>query len=182
MKVGYARVSTDDQNLNLQLDNLKNVGCEKIYQEKISGSKKDREQLTEVLNFVRAKDTLVVWKLDRLGRSLKDLIAIVNMLQKKGIHFKSIQEGFDTSTSGGKLIFHIFGALAEFEKEVIRERTQAGLKAARARGRKGGRPTKLSPELIAKAKALHKDFAITPKEIWTTLGISRALLYKVLKL
>ena len=104
------------------------------------------------------------------------------MLQKKGIHFKSIQEGFDTSTSGGKLIFHIFGALAEFEKEIIRERTQAGLKAARARGRKGGRPTKLSPELIAKAKALHKDFAITPKEIWTTFVISRELLYKVLKL
>lgn len=182
MKIGYARVSTDDQNLDLQVDALNKDGCELIYKEKASGTKIERVELQAVLAHLRSKDTLVVWKLDRLGRSLKDLLNIVNNLNSQGIHFRCIQEGFDTSTSGGKLIFHIFGALAEFEKEVIRERTKAGLKAARARGRKGGRPIKLTPEVIAKVKALHKDYSITPKEIWTTLGISRALLYKALKM
>lgn len=181
MKIGYARVSTEDQNLDLQTDALDKAGCELIYKEKASGAKIERAELKAALTHLRSKDTLVVWKLDRLGRSLKDLLNIVNDLHNRGINFQCIQEGFDTGTSGGKLIFHIFGALAEFEKEVIRERTKAGLKAARARGRRGGRPTKLTPEIIAKAKALHKDFSISPKEIWTTLGISRALLYKALK-
>ena len=182
MKIGYARVSTEDQNLDLQTDALQKAGCEIIYKEKASGAKIERIELKAALTHLRKDDTLVIWKLDRLARSLKDLLKIVNDLHEKGINFQCIQEGFDTSTSGGKLIFHIFGALAEFEKEVIRERTKAGLKAARARGRVGGRPSKLSPEVIAKAKALHKDFSISPKEIWQTLGISRALLYKALKL
>lgn len=181
MKIGYARVSTEDQNLDLQTDALDKAGCELIYKEKVSGSSKERPELQAMLNHIRKKDTLVVWKLDRLGRSLRDLLNIVNDLHDKGIHFQSLQEGFDTGTPGGKLIFHIFGALAEFEKEVIRERTKAGLASARVRGRRGGRPIKLTPEIIAKAKALHKDFSIPAKEIWQTLGISRALLYKALK-
>lgn len=182
MKIGYARVSTEDQNLDLQTDALDKAGCELIYKEKISGSTKERPELQAMLSHLRKKDTLVVWKLDRLGRSLKDLLSIVNDLHDKGIHFQCLQEGFDTCTPGGKLVFHIFGALAEFEKEVIRERTKAGLASARARGRQGGRPIKLTQEIIAKARALHKDFSISPKEIWETLGISRALLYKALKL
>lgn len=181
MKIGYARVSTEDQNLNLQIDALDKAGCELIYKEKASGAKIERVELKAALTHLRPKDTLVVWKLDRLGRSLRDLLNIVNDLHNKGIHFQCIQEGFNTGTPGGKLVFHIFGALAEFEKEVIRERTKAGLDAAKVRGRRGGRPLKLTPEIIAKAKAMHKEFAITPKEIWTTLGISRALLYKALK-
>lgn len=181
MKIGYARVSTEDQNLNLQTDALDKAGCELIYKEKISGATKDRPELQAMIAHLRKKDTLVVWKLDRLGRSLKDLISIVTDLHNRGIHFQCIQEGFNTGTPGGKLVFHIFGALAEFEKEVIRERTKAGLNAARSRGRHGGRPLILTPEIIAKAKAMHKEFTITPKEIWTTLGISRALFYKALK-
>jgi DNA invertase Pin-like site-specific DNA recombinase len=181
MKIGYARVSTEDQNLDLQLDALNKAGCELIYQEKISGSKKERPELQKMLIHLRAKDTLVVWKLDRLGRSLRDLLTIVNNLQDKGINFQCLQEGFNTDTSGGKLVFHIFGALAEFEKEVIRERTKAGLAAARARGRQGGRPTKITQEIILKAKALYKDFTITPNEICKTLGLSRSSFYKALK-
>lgn len=181
MKIGYARVSTEDQNLHLQIDALEKAGCELTYKETASGAKIERAELRAALTHLRKNDTLVVWKLDRLGRSLKDLLNIVNDLHSRGIHFQSLQEGFDTNTHGGKLVFHIFGALAEFEKELIKERTKAGLAAARARGRQGGRPLKLTPEIIAKAKALHKDFSISPQEIWKTLNISRALLYKALK-
>ena len=144
MKIGYARVSTIEQNVDLQVDALKKAGCKKIYIDKASGAKADRPELTRALEQLREKDCLVVWRLDRLGRSLKHLIQVVEDLESKGIGFLSIQEGLNTSTNGGKLIFHIFGALAEFERRLIQERTKAGLEAARARGRKGGRKKKLT--------------------------------------
>jgi DNA invertase Pin-like site-specific DNA recombinase len=138
MLIGYARVSTQDQTLDLQTDALQRAGCEKIFTDTTSGAKSDRSGLQDAMDYLRAGDTLVVWRLDRLGRTLKHLIATITDLSDKG--FKSLQEQMDTTTSGGKLIFHIFGALAEFEREVIKERTNAGLQAARARGRLGGRP------------------------------------------
>src|SRR5205823_2858101 len=151
MYVGYARISTQDQTLDLQKDALEKIGCCKIFTETASGALTERRGLEEALTYVREGDTLVVWRLDRLGRSLNHLIETITKLNNRKIGFKSIQENIDTTTSGGKLVFHIFGALAEFERDIIRERTQAGLLAARARGRKGGRP---------KAKALN-----TPKKI-----------------
>ena len=178
MNIGYARVSTQDQNLDLQNDALKSAGCEKIYTDKMSGAKTDRPGLEEILGFIRKGDTLVVWKLDRLGRSLKHLIQVMNLLEERGIYFKSVQESLDTSTPGGKLIFHVFGALAEFERDIIRERTLAGLAAARARGRKGGRPRKLSKKQIEMAKNLMKDVSIPIGEICQTLGVSKATLYR----
>lgn len=146
MKIGYARVSTEDQNLDLQNDALKEAKCDHIFEEKISGKIKDRPALDEAPNFMRKGDTLVVWKLDRLGRSLKHLIEIINRLMDNGMYFKSLQEKIDTTSTSGKLIFHIFATLAEFEREIISERTKAGLKAARARGRFGGRPKKLNEQ------------------------------------
>jgi DNA invertase Pin-like site-specific DNA recombinase len=141
MLIGYARVSTHDQTLNLQKDALQKVGCTRIFTDTASGAKAERKGLEEALNYVRKDDTLVVWRLDRLGRSLKHLIfETIQQLDNRHIGFKSLTENIDTTTSGGKLIFHIFGALAEFEREIIQERTQAGLLAARARGKKGGRP------------------------------------------
>src|SRR5689334_11715700 len=136
MLIGYSRISTTDQTLNLQLDALKQAGCGKVFTDTISGAKAERPGLGEALEYVRAGDTLVVWRLDRLGRSLKDLIATITGLHEQGIGFKSLTESIDTTTPGGKLVFHVFGALAEFERDLIRERTQAGLMAARARGRK----------------------------------------------
>jgi DNA invertase Pin-like site-specific DNA recombinase len=144
MLIGYARVSTEDQNLDLQRDALKQAGCEQIYTDRVSGTKAERKGLTEALSHLRSGDTLVVWRLDRLGRSLRHLIDTVTDLQEREIGFKSLQESIDTTTSGGKLVFHIFGALAEFEREIIRERTKAGLTAARARGKSGGRPKALT--------------------------------------
>ena len=143
MLIGYARVSTLEQNLDLQEDALKAAGCKKIYTDKTGGAKADRPGLERALADVRPGDSLVVWKLDRLGRSLKHLIETVTDLSERGVGFRSLQEAIDTTTSGGKLIFHVFGALAEFERDIIRERTLAGLAAARARGRKGGRPRHL---------------------------------------
>ncbi|HYT40926.1 MAG TPA: recombinase family protein, partial [Methylomirabilota bacterium] len=144
MLIGYARVSTSDQTLNLQQDALEKIGCVKIFTDVISGSTTERTGLDEALSYVREGDTLVVWRLDRLGRSLKHLIETITALNNRKIGFKSIQENIDTTTSGGKLIFHIFGALAEFERDIIKERTKAGLQAARARGRLGGRPKALN--------------------------------------
>ncbi len=138
-RIGYARVSTGEQNLDLQLDALNNAGCSKIFTDELSGAKTDRPGLTEALNYLRAGDTLVVWKLDRLGRSLKDLIEHVEHLKSNGIEFKSLNESIDTASPTGKFTFHLFSALAEFERDLIRERTRAGLAAARARGRIGGR-------------------------------------------
>src|SRR2546421_4899615 len=139
MLVGYARVSTQDQTLNLQKDALEKIGCTKIFTDTASGTQTERKGLEEAIDFLRAGDSLVVWRLDRLGRSLRHLIEVITALEKRGIGFKSLTESIDTTTSGGKLIFHIFGALAEFERNLIRERTMAGLAAARARGHKGGR-------------------------------------------
>ena len=140
MLIGYARVSTLEQNLDLQEDALKAVGCQKVYTDKTSGTKAERAGLENALADARPGDSLVVWKLDRLGRSLMHLIETATDLSNRGVGFRSLQEAIDTTTSGGKLIFHVFGALAEFERDIIRERTLAGLAAARARGRKGGRP------------------------------------------
>jgi DNA invertase Pin-like site-specific DNA recombinase len=178
MLIGYARVSTSDQTLDLQKDALHQAGCSKIFTDTASGAKAERIGLDEVLNYVRAGDTLVVWRLDRLGRSLTHLIETITGLNNRHIGFKSVTENIDTTTSGGKLIFHIFGALAEFERDIIRERTQAGLNAARARGRLGGRPKALTPRKAQMAQALYKDKNNTIDEICKTLNISRATLYR----
>ena len=149
MLIGYARVSTQDQTLNLQKDALEKAGCQKIFTDIASGAKQERKGLEDALSHVREGDTLVVWRLDRLGRSITHLIQTVSGLAERGVGFKSLTENIDTTTSGGKLVFHIFGALAEFERDIIRERTTAGLQAARARGRKGGRPKALTPKKAA---------------------------------
>jgi DNA invertase Pin-like site-specific DNA recombinase len=184
MLIGYARVSTQDQTLNLQKDALKKIGCIKIFTDTASGTKTERNGLEEALEYVREGDTLVVWRLDRLGRSLKHLIETITELNNRKIGFKSIQENIDTTTSGGKLVFHIFGALAEFERDIIRERTQAGLTAARARGRLGGRPKAKAlntPKKITLAQSLYNDKNNTIDEICKTLNISRATLYRYIK-
>jgi DNA invertase Pin-like site-specific DNA recombinase len=182
MDIGYARVSTGEQTLDLQLDALGKAGCGKVYQETASGAKAERPVLAEVLGYLRPGDTLVVWRLDRLGRSLKHLIETVSLLAERGIGFKSLTEQIDTTTPGGKLIFHVFGALAEFEREVIRERTQAGLAAARARGRLGGRPRKLADaKQMELARTLYAGGQTDIATICQTLGISRATLYRYLK-
>lgn len=181
MKIGYARVSTLDQNSELQLDALKNAGCEKIFQDKISGVKADRPGLTEALAYVRPGDSLVVWRLDRLGRSLKHLIQVVEDLEGRGVGFISLQEGFDTTTSGGKLIFQIFGALAEFEKNLIRERTNAGLAAARARGRKGGRKEKLSPAQVETMRKMSASQQHSIAEICRVMAITKPTYYRYME-
>ena len=181
MDVGYARVSTGEQTLDLQLDALRQAGCGKLFTETASGAKAERPVLNDVLGYLRTGDTLVVWRLDRLGRSLKHLIETVAQLAERGIGFKSLGEQIDTTTSGGKLVFHVFGALAEFERDLIRERTHAGLAAARARGRKGGRPKALTdPKKVALAQALYDDGRHDVATICRTLGISRATLYRYL--
>ncbi|MGG2134726.1 recombinase family protein [Bacillus sp. S2(2024)] len=181
MLIGYARVSTHDQNLDLQKDALIQAGCKRIFTDVVSGSISSRSGLDEALDYVREGDTLVVWKLDRLGRSLKHLIETINILNEEGIAFRSLQENMDTSTSGGKLIFHVFGALAEFEREMIQERTQAGLSAARARGRLGGRPKVMDTTQVSMAKSLMKDPNYSTEDICNTLGVSRATLYRYLQ-
>lgn len=181
MTVGYARISTQDQTLDLQKDALEKVGCEQIFTDTASGAKADRQELENVLSFLRSGDTLVVWCLDRLGRSLNHLIKTITALQQRSISFRSITESIDTPTSGGKLIFHVFGALAEFERDLIRERTQAGLLAARARGRVGGRPRSTAlndPKKIAMAQTLYADTSNTIAEICKTLHVSRSTLYR----
>jgi DNA invertase Pin-like site-specific DNA recombinase len=178
MLVGYARVSTEDQNLDLQRDALTHAGCERIFTDVASGAKDERTGLAEAIAFLRPGDTLAVWKLDRLGRSLKHLIETVTALQARKIGFRSLQESIDTTTSGGKLIFHVFGALAEFERDLIRERTRAGLQSARARGRRGGRPRALDEKKLALARSLHKDVGNTVGDICATLGVSRATFYR----
>src|ERR687895_795117 len=177
MLIGYARVSTHDQTLNLQQDALTKAGCTKNFTDTASGAKTERIGLEEALNYVRKGDTLVVWRLDRLGRSLPHLISTMTDLEGRGIGFKSMTENIDTTTSGGKLIFHIFGDLAEFERNLIRERTQAGLTPTCARGRKGGRPKALTGKQLSIAQDLYeKRHPIT--EICRTLKISKATLYR----
>ncbi len=181
MQVGYARVSTLEQNLDLQMDALEKSGCQRVFKDTTSGARSDRQGLRDALDYVREGDVLVVWKLDRLGRGLRHLIDTITSLNARGVGFKSLQESLDTTTSGGRLIFHIFGALAEFERELIRERTRAGLAAARARGRQGGRPRKLdSPRKVAMAQALYNEGTHSINDICQTLGVSRATLYRVI--
>lgn len=176
MLIGYARVSTDDQTLDLQRDALRAEGCERIFEDKASGAG-DRPGLHDALTHLRAGDTLVVWRLDRLGRSLKDLIARAEALRTQGVGLRSLKEAIDTDSSTGQLVFHIFGALAEFERALIRERTNAGLKAARARGRMGGRPKKLDAKRRDQVVDLYQSRKHTVKEICELVDISRATLY-----
>jgi DNA invertase Pin-like site-specific DNA recombinase len=178
MLIGYARVSTQDQDPTLQLDALNQAGCEKVFTEKASGAQRDRPQLTAAIDYMRPGDTLVVWKLDRLARSLRQLIDTVEALQTKGIGLRSLTELMDTTTSGGTLIFHIFGALAEFERSVIRERTRAGLASAKARGKLGGRPSAWSQEDIQAAKALLRDPEISVEDVARRMGVAPSTLYR----
>lgn len=184
MKLGYARVSTKDQNLDLQLDALRKAGCSDtyIYKEEISGATRERPQLQRLLSQLREGDVVVFWKLDRLGRSLIDLVHLVNEIQSKGAGLLSLQDNIDTTTPHGKLFFHLFAAIAEFERDIIRERTKAGLDAARARGRKGGRPKGLSKEAQVKAAAALSLYQQKKSiaEILNTLSISKKTLYKYL--
>ena len=185
MNIGYARVSTQDQNLDLQMDALNKVGCEVIFKEKISGKSKERPELVKLFDKLRKGDTVVVWKLDRLGRSLKDLIDLVAKMQQLEVSFLSIQDSIDTKTATGRFTFNIFASLAEFEREIISERTKAGLLAARARGRKGGRPSGYSKETLAKIKAVkvlyEKNNGTSVQEIANSLNISRATCYRYLR-
>ena len=179
MKIGYARVSTVDQNLELQTDALTEAGCKKIFSDHgVSGAKAERPGLDEALDRIRKKDTLVIWKLDRLGRSLSDLLSIVEYLKDRGAHFLSIQDGFDTSTASGKMVFSVIGAMAEYERNLIQERTMAGLKAARARGRMGGRPKALDKSQMKVAIALAEAGELTINEVCRQVGCSRSTYYR----
>lgn len=183
MKIAYCRVSTQDQNLNLQVDALKGAGCEMIFQEKVSGKSKERPELIRMFSKLREGDTVVVWKLDRLGRSLKDLIDLVAEMQKLGVNFMSLQDSINTETATGRFTFNIFASLAEFEREMISSRTKAGLASARARGRVGGRPSGLSKENLSKAKAVKILFDKQEKtmdEIGKDLKLSRSTCYRYL--
>lgn len=179
--IGYARVSTRDQDLDLQLRDLRAVGCERLFSEQVSSRKQDRPQLAAALDYCRSGDVLVVWRLDRLGRSLRELIDVVNALAARGVGFRSLRESIDTTTPGGRLVFHVFGSLAEFERDLIRERTMAGLASARARGRRGGRPSKLGDKQIALASSLMRDRETPASVVAETLGISRSTLYRYVR-
>lgn len=184
MKIGYARVSTKAQDLSLQIDALKACGCQQIFQEKISGKSKGRPELEKLLAQTRPDDIIVIWKLDRLARSLKDLVSLVNDIQQKGAALQSLNDQIDTSTPHGKLTFHLFAALAEFERDIIRERTLAGLDAARARGRKGGRPKGLSKKAqhtAIIAENLFRESELSTKEICNQLSISKSTFYRYLR-
>ena len=177
MLVGYARVSTEDQKLDLQLDALKRAGCEKVFSDQVSGASATKAGLDEALAYVRSGDTLVVWKLDRLGRTVKGLVDLVQTLQDKGIQFRSLTDGIDTSTTAGRFFFHVMAALAQMERELVHERTMAGLSAARARGRLGGRKPKMdAPKLDAAKKLLRAGTPVS--EVAKTLGVGRATLYR----
>ena len=179
MKIGYARVSTNDQNLDLQTDALKAAGCKEIFSDHgVSGAKAERPGLDKALGHIRKKDVLVIWKLDRLGRSLKDLLSIVEGLKEQGAHFASIQDGFDTSTASGKMVFSVIGAMAEYERNLTRERTRAGLAAARARGRMGGRPKALDESQVKVAIALAEAGELTINEICEQVSCSRSTYYR----
>jgi DNA invertase Pin-like site-specific DNA recombinase len=176
--LGYARVSTTDQHPHLQVDALERAGCYRVFTETASGATSDRPVLAQVLDQLRPGDTLVVWKLDRLGRSLRHLVDTVSGLAERGIGFRSLQEAVDTTTPGGKLVFHVFAALAEFERDLVRERTSAGLAAARARGRRGGRPSVMTAHKLQVARELYASGQYTVAAIAKTLGVSRASVYR----
>ena len=184
MKIGYARVSTKDQFLDLQIKALKKEGCKRIYSEYIDGARIERTKLKDMISQLREGDIVIVWKLDRLGRSLHDLITLVFKFQELGVGFKSLQDDVDTTTPAGKLTFHLFAALAEFEKDIISQRTKAGLEAARSRGQKGGRPKGLSKQAKDKARlaeSLYKEKNNSIKEICDHLNISKPTLYRYLR-
>lgn len=181
MKFGYARVSKLEQNLSLQIDALKNAGCDEIMTDEISGVISNRPGLNNLILKLRRNDELVVWRLDRLGRSISDLISLINDLSTKGVKFSSLTENIETSTNGGRLTFNIFAALAEFERNLIRERTLAGLEAARARGKQGGRP-KVSDDKINAALQLYHKKELNINQICKIIGVSRGTLYKYIKL
>jgi DNA invertase Pin-like site-specific DNA recombinase len=178
MLIGYARISTADQSLDLQKDALAKAGCQEVFTDVASGAKSSRDGLAQALKYLRHGDTIVVWRLDRLGRSLRHLVELVADLQTRGIGFRSLQENIDTTTASGKLFLHIFGALAEFERELIKERTLAGLRAAADRGRKGGRPRLMDETKVQLARTLHKEKGIAVGEICRALGISKGTLYR----
>src|SRR5215217_2006399 len=180
MLIGYARVSTTEQNLDLQTDALNRAGCEKLFTDKAGGACAERPGLDQALAHLRKGDTLVVWKLDRLGRSIRHLIETVGQIEEEKIGFRSLQESIDTTTSGGKLVFHVFAALAEFERDLIRERTRAGLDAARARGKRGGRRPKLDDKKRAQALTLHREKSNTIDDICRTLRVGRSTLSRYL--
>ncbi|MGB1271861.1 MAG: recombinase family protein [Endozoicomonas sp.] len=177
MDVGYARVSTKDQNLDLQHEALNKAGCEKIYDDRVSGTKTLRQGLDLALEVLREGDSLVVWKLDRLGRNVKDLVTLVGKLEHQGIHFKSLTDNIDTSTPSGRFFFHVMASLAQMERELLVERTQAGLEAARKRGRIGGRKRSMTDSKLTSAKRLLAD-GVPPKDVAMDLGISVPTLYR----
>ena len=184
MKYGYARISTKDQRIDLQLDALRGVGCSKIFNDIAKGARQDRPELTKLLEIVEEKDTIVIWKLDRLGRSLHHLVKIVNDLNSKNVGLVSLNDPIDTTTAQGRLMFNVFASLAEFERDVIYERTIAGIKSAKARGRLGGRPKGLSDNAKQKAclaEALYKQNELTSDQIANQLNISKPTMYKYLK-
>ena len=180
MLLGYARVSTRDQKPHLQLDALRDAGCERVFEETASGAKRDRAALKAALEFMRSGDSLVVWKLDRLARSTRQLLETVEELEQRGIGLKILTQNIDTASAGGRLIFTVFSAIAEFEREIIRERTRAGLDAARSRGRKGGRPRALSDKDLKQARALLADPEITVEDVAKRLGVGASTLYRYL--
>ena len=177
-RIGYARVSTDDQHLDLQRDALTKAGCSVIYEEAASGKSTARPELEQCRKALREGDTLVVWRLDRLGRSLPELVQIVAELEQRGVGFESLTEKIETDSAAGRLVFHVFAALSEFERNLIRERTQAGLAAARARGRAGGRKPKLDDQQVREIKALLRDPEIQVADVARRYGVSRTTLYK----
>jgi DNA invertase Pin-like site-specific DNA recombinase len=181
MIIGYARISTSDQNFALQIDALEKAGCEKVFQETISGIKSEKKELAEALKLLRKGDTLVVWKLDRLGRSLRSLIDLVNGLKEEGIYFQSLMDSIDTSTPIGQFFFHITGSFAGLERNLIHERTMAGLNAARKRGRKGGRPKAIDSETFCTALKMHKTRDFTVGEICSRLKINRRSFYRYMQ-
>ena len=181
LRFGYIRVSTTDQNPQLQHDALNQAGCDQLFVDHASGKTEDRPGLDALLSQLRAGDTVIVWRLDRLGRSLRHLIDIAADLDRRGVALVSLRENLDTSTPGGRLIFHVFGALAEFERDLIRERTTAGLAAARARGRTGGRPTVWTPAKLATARAMRASGEHDIATIARVLGVSRASVYRALQ-
>ena len=178
---GYARVSTGDQDTRLQHDALAAAGCYKVFTDTASGTLASRPELGKLLDQLRPGDTLVVWRLDRLGRSIRHLIDQLTELQERGIEFRSLQENIDTGSSGGRLVFHIFASLAEFERDLISERTHAGLEAARARGRRGGRPPLLSGDKLRTARKLYEQQDMTVAQIGEVLGVSRTTVYRALQ-
>ena len=182
MKIGYARISTKEQNINLQIDALKKEGCDKIFEDiGISGSRVERKGLKEALEYLREGDSFVVWKLDRAFRSLRHMIDLTNNLKEKSIEFKSLQDSIDTSSPGGRLVFHIMASIAEFERDLIKERTKTGLEAARARGRFGGRPKKISDKKFKALVELYDQKSLTVEEIVSTVGITRTTFYRRLE-